>query len=196
VVLGGMLSIGNYYYTSNTGAVQVTSETGSTATTIPSLLLKGMKIGDTGSGVTGGPSAGSAQTTAAGSLDIKVLSRVTIGAQYLWYSHYYAAYNPSKISSANGFTQGEFQPYDIPNFGTLDMDVVFRFKMAGFDSEFIANVYNVLNTKYISDAYESTPVAGRTPAQRIGGISYSIPPTIGVNYGAPRFYMTTLKIKF
>lgn len=196
VVLGGMLSVGNYYYTSNTGAVQVTSETGTTLQNIPSLLLKGMKIGDTGSGVTGGPSAGSAQTTASGSLQVKVLSHVTLEGDYLWYSHYYAAYNPSKISSANGFTQGAFAPYDIPNFGTLDLDVVFRFKMAGFDSEFIANVYNVLNTKYISDAYEGTPVAGLTPAQRIGGVSYSVPPTIGVNYGAPRFYMTTLKIKF
>jgi len=202
VVLGGMLSVGDYYYTSNTGAVQVTAENGSSVQNIPSLLLKGMKIGDTGSGVTGGPSAGSAQTTAAGSLDVKVLSRVTLGAQYLWYSHYYAAYNPAKISAANNFTQGEFQPYDIPNFGTLDMDVVFRFKMAGFDAEFIANVYNVLGTKYISDAYESSPAPGLSTLQRLAGSpgnsigGQPTAPTIGVNYGAPRFYMTTLKIKF
>ncbi len=202
VVLGGMLSIGDYYYTSNTGAVQVTSETGNTSTTIPSLLLKGLKIGDPGSGVTGGPSAGSAQTTAGGTLDVKVLSRVTLGAQYLYYSHYYAAYNPSKISSANGFSQGEFQPYDIPNFGTLDLDAVFRFKMAGFDAEFIGNVYNVLGTKYISDAYESTPTPGLSTLQRLAGKpgnstgGQPTAPTIGVNYGAPRFYVTTLKIKF
>jgi iron complex outermembrane receptor protein len=196
VVLGGMLSVGNYYYTSNTGAVQVTSQNGSAATTLPSLLLKGLKIGDPGSSVGGSPSATSAQTTAGGTLDVKVLSRVTLGAQYLYYSHYYAAYNPSKISAANGFGPGTYAPYDIPNFGTLDLDVVFRFKMAGFDSEFIANVYNVLGTKYISDAYETTPTPNLTPEQRIGGRSYTQPPTIGVNYGAPRFYMTTLKIKF
>ncbi|SDS64364.1 TonB-dependent Receptor Plug Domain [Mucilaginibacter mallensis] len=201
VVLGGMLSIGDYYYTSNTGAAQVTSADGKT-TTQPALLVKGLKIGDTGSGVTGGPSAGSAQTTAGGTLDVKVLSHVTLGAQYLYYSHYYAAYNPSKISAANGFSQGEFQPYDIPNVGTMDLDVVFRFKMAGFDAEFIGNVYNVLNTKYISDAYESSPAPGLTPLQRIAGSpgtstgTQPVPPTIGVNYGAPRFYMTTLKIKF
>jgi iron complex outermembrane receptor protein len=196
VVLGGMLSIGDYYYTSNSGSVQVTSENGSGSTTYGSLLLKGLKVGDPGSSVGGSPSATSAQTTAGGTLDVKVLPRVTLGAQYLYYSHYYAAYNPSKLTVANGWTQGEYQPYDIPDFGTLDLDVVFRFKMAGFDAEFIGNVYNVLGTKYISDAYETTPTPGRTPEQRIGGVSYSTPPTIGVNYGAPRFYMTTLKLKF
>jgi outer membrane cobalamin receptor len=190
VVLGGMISIGDYYYTSNTGAAQVTTETGAAATTIPSLLLKGLKVGDPSTSGT------SAQTTAAGSLDVKVLSHVTLGAQYLYYSHYFASYNPSKITTTNGFSQGEFQPYDIPNVGTLDLNVLFKFKMAGFDAEFIGNVYNVLNTKYISDAYETNPTAGLTPAQRIGGVSFTQPPTIGVNYGAPRFYMTTLKIKF
>jgi len=196
VTLGGMLSVGDYYYLSNTGAVQVTTESGTTPQNIPSLLLKGLKIGDPGSSVTGGPSATSAQTTAGGTLEIKPLSQITIGAQYLWYSHYYAAYNPSKI------TFSDYQPYDIPNFGTLDLDVVFKFKMAGFDSEFIANVYNVLGTKYISDAYESNPTQGLSTMQRIAGSpgtatgTQPIAPTIGVNYGAPRFYMTTLKIKF
>jgi iron complex outermembrane receptor protein len=190
VVLGGMLSVGDYYYTSNTGAVQITSENGGAATNIPSLLLKGLKVGDPGTSGT------SAQTTAGGTLDVKVLSHVTLGAQYLYYSHYFASYNPSRITLANGFGPGTFQPYDIPDFGTLDLNAVFRFKMAGFDAEFIGNVYNVLNTKYIGDAYETSPTAGLTPEQRIGGRSFSLPPTIGVNYGAPRFYMTTLKVKF
>jgi iron complex outermembrane receptor protein len=191
VVLGGMLSVGDNYYTSNTGAAQITTEDGSATKNISSLLLKGLKIGDPGSSVTGGPSATSAQTTAGGTLDVKVLSQVTLGAEYLYYCNYYAAYNPSKITF-----QG-YQPYKIPNVGTLDLDVVFHFKMAGFDAEFVGNVYNVLGTKYISDAYESNPTQGATTAARIGGIpATGTVPTIGVNYGAPRFYMTTLKINF
>lgn len=196
VVLGGMLSVGNYYYTSNTGPVQITSESGAKTLNISSLLIKGLKIGDPGSSVSGSPSATSAQTTTGGTLEVKVLSQVTLGAQYLYYSRYYAAYNPAKITFSG------FAPYDIPNFGTADLDVVFRFKMAGFDAEFIGNVYNVFSTKYISDAYETSPTQGLSTLERLAGKPSTTPgippasPTIGVNYGAPRFYMTTLKIKF
>jgi iron complex outermembrane receptor protein len=175
VVLGGMLSVGDYHYTSNTGPAQVTSDNGTT-TTISSLLLKGLKIGEPGTGAT------SAQTTAGASLDVKVMPKVTIGADYLFYGKYYASYDPSKIT----FTG--YQPYQIPNFSTLDLNVVFRFKMASFDAEFIGNVYNVLNTAYIGDAFDTSPVQGASYISRTSAL--------GVDYGTGRFYMTTLKIKF
>ena len=77
--------------------------------------------------------------------------------------------------------------YEIPNFSTLDMNIVFRFKFAGLDASFIGNVYNLLNTTYLADAFELNPsnadFVTRTNA-------------LGVWYGAGRTYMTTLKIKF
>ena len=175
VVLGGMLSVGDYHYMSNPKSGQITSDNGPSST-VGNLNVKGLKVGELGT------SATSAQTTAGASLDIKVMPKVTIGGDYLFYGKYYASYDPTKIT----FTG--YQPYAIPNFSTLDLNVVFRFKMAGFDASFIGNVYNVLNTSYIGDAYDSTPVQNASYISRTSAL--------GVDYGTGRFYMTTLKIKF
>ncbi|WP_428331524.1 TonB-dependent receptor domain-containing protein [Mucilaginibacter sp.] len=175
VVLGGMLSIGNYHYLSNTGATQITSDNG-TSTTISALQLKGLKIGEPGTGAT------SAQTTAGVTLDIKVLPKVTIGGDYLYYGKYYASYDPSKITFSG------YLPYQIPNFSTVNLNVVFRFKMAGFDASFTGNVYNLFNTGYIGDAFDTAPAQGASYITRTS--------QLGVDYGPGRFYMTTLKLKF
>ncbi len=180
VVFGGMLSIGDYHYTKNTSSGQITSDNGTT-TAVPELYLKGLKVGEPGT------SATSAQTTAGGSVDVRVLSKVTIGADYLFYGKYYASYDPTKIT----FTG--YVPYQIPNFSTLDMNAVYRFKMAGFNAEFVANVFNILNTKYLGDAYDSAPTAA---ASTITANFANRTNNLGVFYGAGRFYETTLRIKF
>jgi len=180
VVLGGMLSVGDYHYLSNPTSGQVTSDNGPSST-VGNLAIKGLKVGELGT------SATSAQTTAGASLDVKVLPKVTVGADYLYYGHYYASYDPTKITTALYGTTS-YQPYQIPNFSTLDLNVIFRFKMAGFDASFSGNVYNVLNTKYIGDAYDSAPAPTDDFATRTS--------KLGVDYGTGRFYMTTLRLKF
>jgi hypothetical protein len=180
VTLSGMLSVGDYHYTSNTGLAQITSATGQTVTQ-PSLLLKGKKVGEFGTASTG------AQTTAALGLDVKILPQVKVGGNWNYYARYYASYDPTKMVNSSTFDATAYTPYKIPNFSTLDLNVVFRFKLAGLDAAFIGNVYNVLNTTYLADAFETAPsnadFVTRTNA-------------LGVWYGAPRTYMTTLKIKF
>ena len=59
--------------------------------------------------------------------------------------------------------------------------------MAGFDAVLTANVYNALNTTYLGDAYDTTP-SSAAYIQRVN--------QLGVYYGAPRYYVTALKIKF
>jgi iron complex outermembrane receptor protein len=180
VTLSGMLSIGDYHYTSNTGPAQVTSDNGQTQTQ-PSLLLQGKKVGEFGTASTG------AQTTAALGLDVNVLPQVKIGANYNYYGRYYASYDPTKMVNSATFNATEYTPYQLPNFSTVDLNIVFRFKLAGLDAAFIGNVYNLFNTVYLADGFENAPsnadFVTRTNA-------------LGVWYGAPRTYMTTLKIKF
>ncbi|HTI57757.1 TonB-dependent receptor [Mucilaginibacter sp.] len=180
VVLSGMLSIGDYHYTANTGPAQVTSDNGQTQT-YPSLLLKDKKVGEFGTASTG------AQTTAALGLDVNVLPQVKVGANYNYYTRYYASYDPTKMQVSSTFDPTAYKPYEIPSFSTVDMNVVFRFKFAGLDASFIGNVYNVFNTTYLADAFENAPsnadFVTRTKA-------------LGVWYGSGRLYMTTLKVKF
>ncbi|QKJ28796.1 TonB-dependent receptor [Mucilaginibacter mali] len=183
VTFSGSFSVGDFHYLSNTGAVQITSDApGSSTTTQPSLLLKDLKIGEFGSNATG------AQTTAAFGADITVLPKVKIGGNYTYYARYYGSYDPTKITATG------YSVYNIPDYGTLNMNLVFRFKFAGLDASFIGNVYNVLNTQYIADAYD-TGIPGA-----VGGVIADSPVAqlnrMNVWYGANRYYMTTLKIKF
>jgi len=180
VTITGMLSIGDYHYTSNSGLGQVTSDNGPTVTS-SSYLLKDKKVGDFGSASTG------AQTTAALGLDIAVLPQVKIGGNWNYYARYYASFDPSKMTNTSTFNAAAYTPYELPNFSTLDLNIVFRFKLAGMDASFIGNVYNLFNTTYLADAFDSAPsnadFVTRTNA-------------LGVWYGAGRTYMTTLKVKF
>jgi hypothetical protein len=180
VTLSGMLSIGDYHYTSNTGPAQVTTPNGPTVNQ-PSLLLKDKKVGEFGTASTG------AQTTAALGLDIKLLPQVKIGGNWNYYARYYASYDPTKMVTTSTFDPTAFTPYKLPNFSTLDLNVVFRFKLSGLDASFIGNVYNVFNTTYLADAYETNP----TTADYVTRTN-----ALGVWYGAGRLYMTTLKVKF
>ncbi|GAA4091366.1 TonB-dependent receptor [Mucilaginibacter panaciglaebae] len=185
VTLSGSLSIGDFHYTSNTGAAQVTTEGGASHTQ-PALLLKNLKIGEFGTSNT------AAQTTAALGADIQVLPRVKIGANWNYYARYYASFDPSKITTTQQALAGQaYSNYALPNFSTTDLNFVYRFKFAGLDASFIANVYNVFNTEYIADAFENT-----IPGSAADYAFVKRTNAMGVWYGSPRTYVTTLKIKF
>jgi len=169
VQIRGMLSIGDWHYLTNAGPAQVTNDKGAT-TSIAQLFVKGLPVGD------------AAQTTASLGADFNILPKFKIGPVYNYYARYTAYYSPNNITSAS------YVPYQVPNYSLLDLNMVFRFTIAGLDASFIGNVNNVLNTAYISDAYDSNGTAF-TPAQNTAS-------TIGVFYGIGRTYTTTLKIKF
>jgi iron complex outermembrane receptor protein len=189
VTLSGMLSIGDYHYTSNSGSGLISSDAvNAKVTPINSLLLKGKTIGDFGSSA-----ASNAQTTAALGLDIDVLPQVKLGANANYYGRFFASYDPSKLvpvaaaGNTPAFDPTAFTAVPLPNYSTLDLNMVYRFKLAGLDASFIGNVYNVLNTTYLTEAYEPNPTNGSN-VSRLNAL--------GVNYGNGRLYMTTLKIKF
>jgi iron complex outermembrane receptor protein len=186
VTLSGSLSIGDYHYTSNTGPTQVTSDNGKSFTQ-DALLLKGLKVGEFGTANT------SAQTTAALGLDVQVFPQVKIGANYNYYARYYATFDPSKLTTTQQASAGgtAFTNYRLPNFSTVDMNIAYRFKFAGLDAALIGNVYNLFNTTYISDAFESA-IPNSVAAYGF------VPRTnnLGVWYGSPRTYVATFKINF
>ncbi len=184
VTLSGMLSIGDYHYTSNSGSGLVSSDKpGATPTTINSLPLKGLVIGDFG-----GTAASNAQTSAALGLDVDVLPQVRIGGNWNYYTRFFASYDMSLLTNT-GFGTTPYQPVLLPSYSTIDLDLVYRFKFAGLNASFIGNVYNLFNTKYLTEALDRSPyVPGATAAAQVANL--------GVNYGAGIVYNTTLKINF
>lgn len=183
VTLSGMLSIGDYKYTSNSsGGLVGSDKPGSTPTTINPLPLKGMVIGDFG-----GSAASNAQTTAALGLDVDVLPGVKVGSNYRYYTRFFASYDMSTLGTAT-FATTPYNPIKLPAYGVLDMNLVYRFKIAGLNATFIGNVNNVLNTMYLSEAIDRTPSNTDSYATQLG--------KLGVNYGAGIIYTTTLKLNF
>jgi len=166
LTLRTMLSVGSWSYLTNAGPASVT--VGTATQTINQVLIKGLKVGD------------AAQTTASAGVDVNVLQQVRIGSTFNYFGNYTSSFDPTKITFAN------YTPWQIPNYSTLDMNISFRLKLAGFETSFIGNVNNVLNTQYIADGYDNTPSASYPPSAS----------TIGVYYGIGRTYTATVKVKF
>jgi iron complex outermembrane receptor protein len=171
LTLRTMLSIGDWHYLTNTGPITINGNSPTTGkpvtTTVPGIQIAGTKIGD------------AAQTTASVGADVNVLPTVKLGATYNYFGNYSTSYNPILVTFP-GYT-----PYKLPNYNLLDLNIVFRLKIEGFEASFIGNVNNVLDTKYFSDAYDNS-VTSPTPTAS----------TVGVYYGIGRTYTTTLKVKF
>ncbi len=164
ILIGGSLSIGDFHYTNNAGPVTVFNSQQQPVSTVSEVYLKGEKVGD------------AAQTTAAGFADFTIVPQLKIGVIYNYYANY-TSYVPFQ-----NYTSPNLHPYIIPTFSTWDLNAVFKFKMAGFNSELIATVNNLLNTKYIADSEDYN---GKGLASGVD-----------VYYGLGRIFTTGLKVKF
>jgi iron complex outermembrane receptor protein len=134
ILIYGMLSLGDYYYTNNPGPTTVFNSQEKAIATINQVDLKNEKIGD------------APQTTAAMNLDVNVLPQVKIGVTWNYFSNYTANV------PFEDYTQPGLHPYMVPDYSLWALHGTWKFKMAGFDAELIGTVNNLLNTKYISDA--------------------------------------------
>ena len=101
---------------------------------------------------------------------------VKVGITYNYYGDY-TSYVPFQNITSPGL-----HPYMVPNYSLWNLNAVFKFKMAGFNSELIGNVQNLLNTKYIADS-EDYNGAGQASG-------------VDVYYGLGRVFTTGLKVKF
>ena len=78
------------------------------------------------------------------------------------------------------------QAWKIPDFGLFDVNARFDFKLGNLDGSFYANVNNLFNEEYISDAQNGD--------SNDDGIADS--QGVSVYYGLGRQWTAGLKIKF
>jgi len=164
ITLRGSGSFGDYYYTNNPGPTSVFNNQEKLVETIPVIDLKNEKIGD------------APQTTASMSLDVNVLPQVKLGVIWNYFSNYTANV------PFEDYTSPDLHPYKVPDYSLWTFAGTWHFKMAGFDSELIGTVTNLLNTKYISDATDAGATGLASNAE--------------VYYGLGRLFTTGLKVKF
>lgn len=169
VTLSGFLSVGDWTYTNNIGPVQLFDETNKAVGTPSYYNLKGLKVGD------------QAQTTFGLNLDVNLTSDFKIGGNWNYYGNYYSDFSYSSAATSSA-TAVPLNTWKIPDANLFDLNAVFKFKFAGLNSELIGNMNNVFNTKYISDALDSS--------------NKGVASSAVVFYGIGRTITTTLKIKF
>jgi len=137
VLIGGMASIGDYYYTQNAGpATAYDGSTGKALGNPVEAFVKGQKIGDI------------PQNLFQAFTEINIVPAFKVGATVNYYSNYTANV------PYTDYTKAGLQPYKVPDYAIWQMNAVYKFKMAGFDAELIGTVNNLLNSKVITDAYD------------------------------------------
>ena len=152
--LQGMFSYGDYRYKGNaTGAdfdesnVPVTTTAGSTT-----LYLDQVKVG--GSGNSSIP-----QLTASLGATIKPISDLSIYGTWRFVGNLYSAVNTNDYKTVARQEQGALR---LPDYNLLDLGASYKLRLRERSQYFTfgANVYNVIDTYYISDASTSIHATG------------------------------------
>lgn len=92
----------------------------------------------------------SAQSTYAASIRYAFVKNGYIKIKYTFFDRYYSDFNPNDLTPESG-TAGR-QPWRIPSYGLMSVHAGYRVKFENSSLNFRANVFNALNTLYISDA--------------------------------------------
>lgn len=181
--LTGMLSLADWHWNSNaTGYLfndqgQPLTDKGEITTlqngdqAQVSVDLKDVKVGN------------SAQTTFAFGANYQVLKGLRIGADYTHWARNYAKFKlqGSDLASKLGETVKYDTPWKIPSAGVMDVNMSYRFPFGKLWGTISANVNNVLDQEYITDADDGA-THDWTTAQ--------------VYYGFGRTYSVRFKITF
>jgi len=166
VLLGGMITAEDNYYTANAGPASVLNTAGQVVHTQGVVYLKNEKIGDT------------PQDMLQGFANITIVPQFKVGVSCNYYWNY-TSYVPF-----TNYTTANQHPYIVPNYALWKMNASYKFKMAGFDAQLVGTVNNLLNSKVITDAqdYAGNGTLGN------GNLT--------VDYMLARTFTTTLKMRF
>jgi len=130
--------------------------------------LKGIHVGN------------SAQSTAAVGLNYQILKGFRIGLDGNYFGRNYSYFNISSVGTSVASSTFS-QPWMIPDAVTFDLSANYRFKIGTFDATLVGNIYNLLDTEYITDATDGADHTWKTAS---------------VFYGFGRTWSMNLKIKF
>lgn len=164
VTLTGMLSVGDWEWANDVNNVQVFDEDQNPVGSPINVYIEGLKVAD------------AAQTTGALGLDVKLTDSSNLAIDYNYFGDIYADFDPN-----NRTVDDVPQAWKLPNYATVDANLVHRFKIGSLDASLIARMNNVLNTEYIADARDGNDHNAQTAI---------------VWYGFGRTFSLSTKIQF
>jgi iron complex outermembrane receptor protein len=128
LTIEGMVSFGDWTWQS--------AETVDVLGTKFTFDAKGVHVGD------------AAQSVYAGSVRYGFFKTGYIKAKYTYFDRYYSNFDPFSLTGSNGGRES----WRIPGYGLLSLHAGYRVKFEKSNLHFKANVFNALNTWFISDA--------------------------------------------
>lgn len=128
VTLEGMVSVGDWTWQS--------SEIIDVVGTKFEFDAKGVHVGN------------AAQSTYAGSVRWAFVKNAYIKVKYTFFDRYYSSFDPFSLTGANGGRES----WRIPSYGLMSLHAGYRLKFEKTSLVFRGNVFNVLNSLYVSDA--------------------------------------------
>lgn len=130
------------------------------------LKQKGVKVG------------GSAQTTASLGLTLRPMKGLRVGLDWTVYARNFSDYTVNASSLTANADYNVVEPWTIPWGNQFDLSASYGFKLGGVRATLYANLNNMFDQEYITDAY--TPANGPANWQTAYGVFYAFGRTFSV----------------
>lgn len=163
LTISGMASLGNWIWQNDLVDVPIYNDNQEEVGRVD-LFIADLKVGD------------AAQTTFALGLDYELFEGFKVGANWNYYDNLYAEFDPLGRG-----TSEKTQPWKVPAYGLVDLNLAYNFNIGQFDAVLFANIINAFDTEFISDADDGSNHDWQTAK---------------VYYGIGRNWSTGLKINF
>lgn len=152
----GILSFGDWKWNS-ADSVRVRDDFGKTVLT-QYLNAKGLHVGD------------AAQFQAGGEVRYQPLRDLYISGNITFFDKYYSNFDPMSYDASNAANAANFDadgnpvdPWQIPSYSLIDVHAGYTYKMSKkYRLQFRANVLNLFNTVYVSDADDNSRNIGQS----------------------------------
>lgn len=136
----------------------------------------------------------SAQTTAALGVNYEVLPNLRLGFDVNHFDRNYADFN---VEDRGDIMSRGQQSWQLPAHQLVDLNLRYRFKIAGLDATLISNINNLFNTSVIRDATDGVTMEEQLIDGQLTQVPiYGRPENALVYYGWGRTWTTSIRIRF
>lgn len=137
--IGALLGIGDWKYANDAEATLYDDAT-HTEIGKGTIYTKDLKVPD------------QPQTMAGLFFNVQATKTIDLGLNYLYYDKIYASFTPESRKNADDREQS----WQLPSYGSTDFRFGWRFQIAGLDSYFNMNVYNLFDVEALVEAEDKT----------------------------------------
>ncbi|NME69945.1 TonB-dependent receptor [Flammeovirga aprica] len=158
LTLTAMASLGDWTWDNDIEGVVVFDDNQNPIDTL-NVYIAGLKVGN------------AAQTTAALGVSYELFKGFKIGADYNYFGNNYAEFDPT----SRGNKEDKTDSWKMPDYNVFDLNLSYKFTIGNVNTLFTANVDNIFDEKYISDARDGFDHTAATAQVYYGvGTTYSM----------------------